>query len=319
MSEATNLSAEPLEFEETSDVERELARINLLRIRGQYDEARQACLKLLNDQPGSASAHTLMGDICVDKHDLPQAAEWFEMAIGIVPESQVDAEKLESVRRRMKDREAADTAEMLGLPTSRPKVGQFAAVALGLLILITVAAYLVGRNLRPGTDRAVIRQPITITEPAPEPVPATSVPAPTAEPTAPRNPTPSRAEADRALLGELGPGAPEAIAMLEATRDPRTKSVFVTVDAGEAAAPREVIARIGAHVLERLADCPSVTVRVLRAGQVEAIGDVLREAVIATTTEAWRTEHAENPGAFAEAVVTGFWVRAAPEEARSTP
>lgn len=319
MSELTNLSAEPLDFEETSDIERELARINLLRIRGQYDEARLACLKLLNDHPNSAPAHTLMGDICVDKQDLPQAAEWFEMAIGILPESQVDAGKLESVRRRMKDREAADTAEMLGLPTSRPKVGLFAAVALGLLILITVAAYLVGRNLRPSTERAVIRQPITVAEAAGDPAPVASETTPNPEVAAPRNPTPSRVEADRALLGELVPGAPEALHLLEATRDPRTRSVFVTVDVGQAAAPREVIARIGAHSLERLADCPVVTVRVVRSGQVEAIGDVAREAVIATTTEEWRAEHADNAGAFAESVVSNYWVRAGFEGTAPSP
>ncbi|MCW5944038.1 MAG: hypothetical protein KIS66_17545 [Fimbriimonadaceae bacterium] len=309
MSEPTNIIAEPYEFEESSEVERELARVNLLRIRGQYDDARLACLKLLNDHPNSAPAHTLMGDICVDKQDLPQAAEWFEMAIGILPESQVDAEKLESVRRRMKDREAANTAEMLGLPTSRPKVGMFAAVALGLLVLIAAAAYLVGRNLRPTTDRAVIRQPITIPEAAVAPAPVSGEATTPPVESTPHSPTPSRVEADRTLLGELVPGAPESILLLEAMRDPRSRSVHVTVDAGDVAVAREVVARVGAHALERLADCPSVTVRVLRAGQVEAIGDVSRDAVVATSTEEWRGEHENDPGAFATSVVSNLWTR----------
>jgi len=42
----------------------ELARANLLRLRGDYLAAEAECLKVLRQFPNNAGAHTLLGEIC---------------------------------------------------------------------------------------------------------------------------------------------------------------------------------------------------------------------------------------------------------------
>ncbi len=296
-------------LDDDADIDRQLAQVNLLRIRGQFEEARLRCLKLLNDFPQSAAAHTLMGDICVDKDDLAQAAEWYDMALGIIPESVADQRKLESVRKRLKDSETADTAAMLGLPTTRPKVGMFAAAFLGLFVLVAIGSYLAGRQMQAASDakgRQVVDAPIHI--PGTEP---TVVNRGTEEGAAriesvetPRNPTPSRVDVDRQLLGSLVPGAPEGVQLLEAMLDPRTNLVLVTAECPPDANPREAAAHVGAHALAKVENCPLASIRILQNGTVTLIADVRREAVV-------QSETAEGQ-VWVDAVLSNVWPASEP-------
>ena len=109
----------------------ELARANLLRMRGEYKVAEDICLAILRRHPNSATANTLLGDICADRGDLKQAADWYDMALDITPDSESDRRKLEAMRRRIKEHEAAEAAKHLGLPESKPKIGRRAQDAQG--------------------------------------------------------------------------------------------------------------------------------------------------------------------------------------------
>lgn len=303
-------SREVLEtLDDTTDIDRQLAQVNLLRIRGQFEEARLRCLKLLNDFPQSAAAHTLMGDICVDKDDLTQAVEWYDMALGIIPESVADQKKLESVRKRLKDSETADTAAMLGLPTTRPKVGMFAAAFLALFVVVALGSYFAGRQMQAAShakEKQVVDAPIHI--PGTEPTVVNRSSDQTASGIesveTPRNPTPSRVEIDRQLLGSLVPGAPEGVQLLEAMLDPRTNLVWVTAECPPEANPRDAAAHVGTHALAKIENCPLVTVRILQNGTVTVIADVRRDSVV-------QSEVSEGQ-AWVDAVLSNVWPVAQP-------
>lgn len=291
-------------LDDTTDIDRQLAQVNLLRIRGQFEEARLRCLKLLNDFPQSAAAHTLMGDICVDKDDLTQAVEWYDMALGIIPESVADQKKLESVRKRLKDSETADTAAMLGLPTTRPKVGMFAAAFLALFVVVAVGSYLAGRQMQAAShakEKQVVDAPIHIPGTEPTVVNRGSEAGATSIESVetPRNPTPSRVEVDRQLLGSIVPGAPEGVQLLEAMLDPRTNLVWVTAECPPDANPRDAAAHVGVHALAKVENCPLATVRILQGGAVTLIADVRRESVV-------RSEAAEGQ-VWVDAILTNVW------------
>src|SRR4051812_43141822 len=58
--------SEAREFEMSrreEDLHSDLARANLLRLRGEFDQAEQLCLNVLERFPDNAAAHTLLGDI----------------------------------------------------------------------------------------------------------------------------------------------------------------------------------------------------------------------------------------------------------------
>jgi len=74
-----------------------LARANLLRLRGQWDEAAVACTEALRLVPNSPSACSLLGDIYEAQRRLDEALQWYGMAVEFDPTNAVDRAKLERV------------------------------------------------------------------------------------------------------------------------------------------------------------------------------------------------------------------------------
>ena len=72
-----------------------LARANLLRMRGQWDEAVAACTEALRKAPESPTAHALLGDIYEAQGKLDDALQWYGMAVDLNPDSKVDRAKLD--------------------------------------------------------------------------------------------------------------------------------------------------------------------------------------------------------------------------------
>jgi tetratricopeptide (TPR) repeat protein len=139
------LSDDPTAEGSDQEVYREITQANLHRIRGGYKEAIDVCLGILKRFPNNGTAHTLLGDIYAEKGELEQAAEWFEMALDLRPESVNDRRKLESVQKRMSEQEAATTAQQLGIPESKPKTQQYVFVMFILVAIVGIGAFLVGR------------------------------------------------------------------------------------------------------------------------------------------------------------------------------
>ncbi|MGQ9523587.1 MAG: tetratricopeptide repeat protein [Armatimonadota bacterium] len=73
----------------------DLAEVNLLRMRGQYEEAVRRCTDLLRQRPDDAVLHSLIGDIYSDQGSIEEAMQWYRMALDLDPASAYAKEKLE--------------------------------------------------------------------------------------------------------------------------------------------------------------------------------------------------------------------------------
>ncbi len=76
-----------------------LAQANLLRVRGQWDEAAEKCMAALRLAPDSASANSLLGDIYENQGRYDDAALWYRMALDANPDSPADRLKLDRLHR----------------------------------------------------------------------------------------------------------------------------------------------------------------------------------------------------------------------------
>jgi hypothetical protein len=74
-----------------------LARANLLRMRGQWDEAIAVCTEALRQAPKSPTAHSVLGDIYEAQGKYDDALQWYGMAVELAPDRTADREKLERV------------------------------------------------------------------------------------------------------------------------------------------------------------------------------------------------------------------------------
>lgn len=272
-----------------SKVYPELARANVMRMRGEYKLARDTCLSLLKQYPGNVDAHTLLGDIEAEEGDLVHAAQWYEMALDLRPESEVDARKLEAIRQRIQDREARQTAQQLGLPTTRPRAMLFAGVAILVVVASVAIAFVLGNRMQDSAAprREIITTPIDAgkveeKEPTSPPKIEPDVSPPIAAPApSPESSPPPLAE-DVALLTRLKADIPEGARLVSASQDPRDKSIQVTARADPGLEPRELAALLGVGVLDASPDCRRVTLRLVDPTALVLVADVRREAAEAS-------------------------------------
>lgn len=262
----------------------QLARANLHRIHGEYQEASSVCRSILMDYPGNLSAHTLMGDIAAEDGRLSEAVEWYELALDLEPGRAPERRKLEAVRRRLNEQEAAATAEQLGLPTQAPRAKLFMVATVLFVAFIGLAGFFLNDFVR-GRQAATLvnRAPIDIPS-APVAPPATlpDATAPT-EPSgtstvAPPTPEPSSAampDIDTQTLGGIRARVPGGDHVIAALMDPRSGDLTVTVE-GRGEDPRTVAVNLGIALLDETPSASRVTVRVVEGTQLVLVGDVLR-------------------------------------------
>jgi hypothetical protein len=285
----------------------ELARANLLRMRGDYKQAENICLSILKRYPNNASAHTLLGDIYAEQGELEQAAQWYELALDIVPESESDRRKLESVRRRIHERDTAATADQIGLPPKDPQRGILYAFAAGLAIFLLVGTYFLGRTMGIRQERgvAVVQQPIdagaprdhvVIHQPAPAPAPVQEE---------------RRIEAgdeDRALVARITQQAgAEGGRIVNASIDPRTRMITLTYNVPEGDDERTIGARLAVAALTAEPASNMVTLRAMRNGALVFSADVTREAMRLVQSPEWQQMHQQDPLAFRSALFSNPW------------
>src|SRR5471030_2602137 len=89
---------EPSSQIEPTGFEPQLAQANLARMRGQWGEAVEACVRVLRGHPANADAHSLLGDIYRDQGARDDAIQWYRMAADLRPNGP-DAEKLAKLER----------------------------------------------------------------------------------------------------------------------------------------------------------------------------------------------------------------------------
>ncbi|KPJ62961.1 hypothetical protein AMK68_04320 [candidate division KD3-62 bacterium DG_56] len=74
-----------------------LAEARLHKSRQQYEQAIAKCMQVLEQQPGNATACSLLGDVERARGRLPKAAEWYKQAAAADQTSVADRQKLDEV------------------------------------------------------------------------------------------------------------------------------------------------------------------------------------------------------------------------------
>ncbi|MBI5708316.1 MAG: tetratricopeptide repeat protein [Armatimonadetes bacterium] len=274
----------------------ELARVNLLRMRGDYPNAEQICLSILRRYPNNATANGLLGDINLERGELQSAIEWYELALDLTPEDEGVRQKLAQAQTRLTDQEALSTAKHLGLPTSRPKIGLYVATVLLAIVLISASAYVIGTKsaMNPRRGPATIDAPLVI-----EPKPSsgengkgeTSAPVPSASSFA-STMTEEEHQALQEVVQRL-PAEATQFRLIDMRLDPRKpkdrESAVLTAELVSDGEP-EALAKVCAEAaFGAMQDLGSIGVRLIRDGKLAAYF-VFRGGEGGTTlTETWPT------------------------------
>lgn len=252
------------ESSEGSDQEvyADLARANLLRMRGQRKESIDVVLGILRRFPNNVSAHTLLGDIYYEQDDLKQAAEWYEMAVDLNPDGLHEKEMLTRIQSRLKEREARQSVQNLGVPQKQTFPLWYIGVMAGLILVIGVGAFAAGRGAGGSapTQGAV----------APLVVPATQ------EPAAPNAIAATPVEDDAAVLTALQRGQ-SGLKLIAAQIDPLNGEIIVTAEANPDQ-PADVVAlSLAADVFVFRPETKAATLRLVREGKLTFVGRITRD------------------------------------------
>lgn len=270
-----------------TEVYRELAQTNLYRMRGSYKEAIASCLMILKKYPNNATAHTLLGDIHAEMGELPQAVEWYEMALDLNPSSDADKKKLDSVKKRIHEREQAQTAEQIGLSqSSRPSPALYIGGMAAAILVVGAGSFFLGGAMKAPQPKPAVNKTLGITERAPaepkeEPA-ATGQEAPSAPqdpaPTTPAAPVASVAGPDKATLEFLRAQGKASATVVNVSEDPRSGLILVTAEADANTAPKALAALIANDVFTVLTSPTKAVVRVVQGTTLLLVVDAEKAA-----------------------------------------
>lgn len=129
-----------------------LTQANLLRMRKDWQTATLRCTEALRVAPKSASAHSLLGDICRDQGRLNDAMDWYKLALSLDPTRRADREKLDEIIDEMygatggylpvKEAPEAETESPSNDGQTGFPLGRYAAFFMVALVAITLSALL---------------------------------------------------------------------------------------------------------------------------------------------------------------------------------
>ena len=273
------LSDDPAAEGSDQEVYREITQANLSRIRGDYKLAIDTCLAILTRFPNTGTAHTLLGDIYAEKGELEQAAQWFEMALDLRPESENDRRKHEAVKRRMAEQEAATTAQQLGIPESRPRTQKYTFLMVVLVAIVGVVSFVVGGAMNAkGANAApsLIEDPIIAGKPQQPQEP---------EATAPQNPERQQpvqpttwpgTVVDHQVAALLASKYEIGKSIVSASEDPRGPYLGMTVSLGDNPDPTLVCVDLAKAVFGEFSSYVAVSIRVINGEQTVYMADVTR-------------------------------------------
>lgn len=198
-----------------------LARANLLRMRGCWQEAEAECERVLRRDPSNATAHSLLGDLYQDQGRTADAIRWYQMALDLDPGRVADRARLDRARESLEARQARTDWEAVlegeQAPLSAPLLMRealqriVAIVGLGAasVVLILAAVVAAGERRQAGADTAP-----DVTAPRPSPVVAAET----------RRERQLLRRLDRALSGR-----PVQVSRVDESDDPRTLRVRLFV------------------------------------------------------------------------------------------
>lgn len=135
-----------------AEVYPELAKANVFRMRKEFKAAEDICLAILRRFPNNASSNTLLGDIAVEKGELDQAVEWYELALDIVPDSAENQQKLANVRAKLAEQQTQTAVETLGIPEKKPPYMLIALAGVIVGVFIIAGVMMINRNNATGEN-----------------------------------------------------------------------------------------------------------------------------------------------------------------------
>ncbi|HTQ09040.1 MAG TPA: tetratricopeptide repeat protein [Fimbriimonadaceae bacterium] len=276
----------------------ELAKANVARMRGDYKGAENQLLHILKLFPNNPTANEMLGDLAAERNDLDHAAQWYEMALEIVPNSVGITRKLEEARAKLEAKEAKDTTAQLGLPDPSSRAPIVVGILVVFFLACIIAAYYFG--LKGGGVLRPLPTPINrISAIQPE---GNRPPPPRTQPTS----APPAASEDSQLLEALKGNSADAASILSAELDPRSGDLVVTVQLS-GKNDRDLAARVARDSLLLGSAYNMVTIRGISDGKVAYMADATRAKLVETQSADWKAQHGNSPDAWVDDLLQNEW------------
>lgn len=291
------LSSDALPADTDEQVHGDLAQANLLRMRKDFKGAEDLCLSILRRFPNNASANVLLGDIAAERQDWAQAAEWYDLALDLIPDNASVRGKLNEMRQKEQEVTQSQSVEQIGLPVRKFPWTMVGAMV-GFLILVgvlTAAAFNAGR------DHGVANSAPVVLKPEDTPENTKSKMEVQKTPDEPKSDTPAATSsgeiADR-IASAAGLQAPR---ITQFAIDARDKSISLTFQLqGQSDDEWEARAKLVTSCFQNVAECQKVTLTVVREGNTVGNHNVDRSKYADAQDQAWQDEHKDNALAVAE-------------------
>jgi hypothetical protein len=285
----------------------ELARANLLRMRGDYKAASDQCRSILRRFPNNASANVLLGDICVEQDDLAQAKEWYEMALDLTPDSVPTQHKLATVKHRIDHEAHKSVADQIGLPPHRAKSSwPIVATVLGILAVGAIA-YVAGSKIEAGKGSPPIGSPIQAPDEPSEDAVAKPGGNRSTDQSSGTTPAASAPQEDLSLAQLISQRGPDGAHLATVQQDPRTGLLVLTYKVGEGENERAIGASLARTAFEQSPNTQIVTLRAMRDGKLVYVADARRDAYVETESTEWKQQNANDPDAWITRMLSQEW------------
>jgi hypothetical protein len=308
MSDTKKMDFEDLEHDPSAKdkIYPELARANLLRMRGEFKGAIDQCLSILKRLPEDVDAHMLIGDIYSESGDLDQARQWYDLALELSPNDAALHQKLDEVTERALNREYDKTAEQLGLPVESPHKAIYGIGIVLAILLIGVIAYLTGQRHPIKTHRTLnssVFAPGSSEKLNPD---SATTDSGQDEETATNSPI-QMPEDDRALTATLTQRSAVGSHAVQVMEDQRTKILTVTYFAKPDEDFRKIGAELARSAIDQFPDVPSVTIRCIKDDRISYMADIPRTKVSDVEAPSWQADNASVPDSWISYVLTDEW------------
>lgn len=282
----------------------DLARVNMLRIRGDISSAKALCLSILKRFPESADAHVMMGDLHSEQADLMPAAEWYALALDLDHSAPGVEVKLQRIRAAIDISNQADRSKFANITSRRTSPWLYVAIFASILGIGTVA-FIAGSQKAPTTtQRQPIRDRIStpVSSGVSTPVASAVVNPPTDIHAGSSGPVPDQSPAispdvaankntkgqeeenvvgdDATLFEQISKRTGLAKHIISVMADPRSNSILLTFNVRTEDHGRYTGAVLADTAMEYDLSVLKVTLRGVRNGILSYMGDISREKIL---------------------------------------
>ncbi len=283
----------------------DLARVNLLRIRGDMSSSKTLCLSILKRFPESVDAHVMMGDLHAEQGELAPAAEWYSLALDLDRNAPGVQVKLSRARAALDISNQADRSRTMIMSGRRVSPWLYVA-AIASILAVGSIAYIAGMK-SPSEKAALTKAPIS--EKIVSPIPEATTPRqdfsdnairpPQSTTTTDLGPTPVNTNSvsepkstgskdvpltvsdDQHLLDQVSARTKYGKHVVSILADPRERSMILTYNVVNGEHGRYIGAILADIAMEYDIKTLSVTIRGVRNGILSYVADVPREKIMA--------------------------------------